>query len=79
MTTSFAYAAHLQPWQSIRTQPLGFLLAVGAAALFWVSLHTAATGSHLARICARMLTPRSLWALAALLALSWAYTWATWT
>jgi hypothetical protein len=78
MTTSFAYAAHLRFWESFKTQPFAFLLAVGTAAGFWVALHVAITGSQLGRTCARMVTPRSLWVLTGLAFAAWAYKWVTW-
>lgn len=78
MTTAFAHAAHLQLWQSFKTQPMGFLLAVGTAAGFWVALYVAATGSLLGRLCGRLLAPRALWVLLGLAAASWFYKWVTW-
>jgi len=56
----------------------GFLLALGAAAGFWVALHITLTGSQLGRTCARMMTPRVLWAMAGLLVAAWAYKYVTW-
>jgi len=78
MTTAFAHAAHTQFWASFRTQPMGCLLCLGAAAAFWGCLHVALTGSHLGRLSARMLTPRWLWVMAALLLVAWAYKYAVW-
>jgi hypothetical protein len=78
MTTAFAHVAHLDLLAGLKAQPLGFLLAVGSAAGFWVALHVAATGSLIGRTCGRMLSPRNLWVLAAVAAGSWAYKWLTW-
>ncbi|HYE61299.1 MAG TPA: DUF2752 domain-containing protein [Phycisphaerales bacterium] len=78
MTTAFAHAAHLSLWQSFKTQPMGFLLAVGTAAGFWVALYVAATGSLLGRLCGRLLAPRMLWVLLGIAAASWAYKWVVW-
>jgi hypothetical protein len=78
MTTAFALAADARPWDSFKAQPMGFALAVGSAAGFWLALYVAATGSHLGRRCARMLRPRWLWAGAGLFLASWAYKYATW-
>ena len=78
MTTAFAHAAHLNLWKSFKTQPMGCLLALGTGAAFWLCLHVALTGSHLGRTCARMLTPRWLWAALGLLIAAWAYKYATW-
>jgi hypothetical protein len=78
MTTAFAHTAHLGFGKAFLTQPMGFLLALGAAAGFWVALHITLTGSQLGRTCARMLTPRVLWAMAGLLVAAWAYKYVTW-
>jgi hypothetical protein len=78
MTTAFALAVHLRPLEAFRAQPMGFLIAVGAAAGFWIALYVAATGSLLGRTCGRLLTPRALWIAAALTAAAWAYKWLTW-
>jgi hypothetical protein len=78
MTTAFADAAHARFADAFLAQPFGLLLALGTAAAFWAGLHVALTGSHLGRLCGRMLTPRVLWILAALAAAAWAYKWATW-
>jgi hypothetical protein len=78
MTTAFAHTAHVGFWQGFKTQPMGFLTALGMAAGFWIALHIALTGSQSGRICARMLTPPVLWTLAGLLVAAWAYKYATW-
>ena len=79
MTTAFAHAARAQFVRAARAQPFGLLLALGAAAGFWGSLHVAATGSRLGAWAARMLTPRVLWSAAGLALLAWGYKWMTWT
>jgi hypothetical protein len=78
MTTAVSYAAHGRLWESFLTQPFGLLVALGMAAAFWIGLYIAATGSQVARIYAILLTPRVLWALAALAAAAWIYKWVTW-
>jgi hypothetical protein len=78
MTTAFAHTAHLGFGKAFLTQPMGFLLALGATAGFWVAFHIALTGSQLGRTCARMMTPRVLWAMAGLLVAAWAYKYVTW-
>lgn len=60
MTTSFAHASHGDLASAAMTQPLGALLAISVAALFWVGLHSALTGSHAVRLALRAVTPRSL-------------------
>ena len=61
------------------TEPLGCLIAVGAAAGFWGALHVALTGSHLGAVSARLLKPGVLWLAAGAAAASWAYKYATWS
>lgn len=78
MTTAFAHAADANLWQSAKTQPMGMLLAVGSAGVFWGAAHVAATGSRLGRVGATMLGGRSLWVLAGLSAAAWAYKVLTW-
>lgn len=78
MTTAFAHAAHGRLVEAAIAQPFGLLAAVGTAVAFWVGVHVAATGSHLGRHAARMMTPRTLWTLAGLAAAAWAYKWITW-
>jgi hypothetical protein len=78
MTTAFAHAVRGEVVASFLAQPMGFLLALGAAVGFWGGLHVALTGSRLGTIAARLLTPRVLWCLAGIGAVSWAYKWVTW-
>jgi hypothetical protein len=78
MTTAFAHVAHGNFAAGFRAQPLGGLLALGAAAGFWGAVHIAATGSQLGTFSARLLRPRVLWVLAGAAAGAWAYKYATW-
>lgn len=78
MTTAFAHAARLDLWDSAKTQPIGALLALMAAAAFWPAAWVAATGSRAGAIYATMLTPRLLWTLVALGLAAWGYKYATW-
>ncbi|MBX3357665.1 MAG: DUF2752 domain-containing protein [Phycisphaeraceae bacterium] len=78
MTTSFAAAVRAHPWDAIRAQPMGFLLALVTAVVFWGALHTAVFGSQLPRLGARLLAPRYLWLVAGIWAASWAYKIITW-
>lgn len=78
MTTAFAHAAHMGFWTGFKTQPMGLVLALFTAAGFWGAMHIAVTGSHLGRICARMLTAKVLWTMAVLLLAAWAYKFVTW-
>src|SRR3954465_7753926 len=45
MTTAFAHAAHGDLWASFLAQPMGCVLAIVTAMMFWVSLYITATGS----------------------------------
>lgn len=79
MTTSFAHAANGHFLSALHAQPLAALLAVGAAATFWGSLHAAVTGAALHRVVSALLRPAVLWALAGSALLAWGYKIATWT
>lgn len=78
MTTAFAHAAHGEYLTAFRTQPGGFAASLGVAALFWASLHTAATGSRSLELCGKLLTPKALWIAAGIWLGSWVYTFVTW-
>ena len=78
MTTSFTHAAHGRLLESLLTQPLGMMLSVLAAAAFWIGLFVALTGSRLGEHALRLLSTRSLIALAALGAVAWVYKIAVW-
>ena len=78
MTTAFAWAVRGRLWASFLAQPLGMLLALGTAAGFWAGVYISLTGSQLAAVFGRMVTPRVLWILGALAGAAWAYKWITW-
>lgn len=78
MTTAFAHAADGDLSASFATQPMGSLLAVLAASLFWASGYAAATGSQIAAEYEKLLRPRSVWLLAGLAAAAWVYKLLTW-
>lgn len=78
MTTAVSLAAHGRPVQSFLTQPAGFLVAVAAAAAFWVALHVAITGSRTHAAFAFLVRPRPLCILAAIWLGSWVYKIITW-
>jgi hypothetical protein len=50
MTTSFSYFARGNWIASFYIQPMGFLLALACAGVFWGSLHMALTGAPLHRL-----------------------------
>ena len=79
MTTAFAHAAHGHFLDAFRAHPLGLVLALTAAAGFWVGLHAAFTGSRVLSVCGKLLTPKVLWTAAALWGASWAYKVFFWT
>jgi len=73
MTTAFACASDGQLLGSMRAQPFGALLAVGAAGGFWVGAYAGVTGSRVFDPGAALCRPRVLWGLAALAGLAWVY------
>ncbi|MSR69632.1 MAG: DUF2752 domain-containing protein [Phycisphaerales bacterium] len=73
MTTAFALAADGRLIDSLRTQPLGFLLAIATAALVVVTGYAAVTGSQLVGVVAKSLQPAGWWLLGGALLLSWGY------
>lgn len=77
MTTSFSRAASTDFLGSFHAQPFGSLLVIGASVVFWIGLYTAATGSHLGRLCAHSLRSRVIWATLALWLGGWVYKIAT--
>jgi hypothetical protein len=78
MTTAFALAADGDLGRSFRAQPLGMLLAVGTASLFWLGIYVAVTGSSLGARLAGLLTGRMLVVVAVAAAAAWAYKASTW-
>ncbi len=78
MTTSFTHAANGELWQSFVTQPMGMLLSVGTAAVFWLGLFVAVTGSRLGEHLARLVTTRTLVIAAGLGGAAWVYKIAVW-
>lgn len=78
MTTSFTAAADAEPVRAFFTQPLGAVLALVTASLFWAGIWEALTGDRLDAIALRWLRPRTIWYLAALAALAWIYKIVTW-
>lgn len=78
MTTSFAHTADASFLTAATTQPLGMLLAIGAAAMFWTTAHTAATGSRASHAALGLVNGRSLVVMLILGLGAWAYKLATW-
>ncbi|MEL7482766.1 MAG: DUF2752 domain-containing protein [Planctomycetota bacterium] len=78
MTTAFTHAAEGDLWASFVTQPAGMLLSVGTAAVFWLGLFVAVTGSRLGEHLARLVTPRTLVIAAFLGGAAWVYKLIVW-
>ncbi len=79
MTTAVAHAVRGEFLNSVVVQPAGAAFALGAAALFWLSLYVAATGSAVGRMAGRaLLQGRWLWSAGVLVGVSWAYKFLTW-
>ena len=71
MTTAFSHAANGDLVSSFIAQPMGMLLAVGAAVMVVVGTYTAVTGSMLAPFLGGMFTTRVAWILVLLAMLAW--------
>lgn len=78
MTTAFAHAARLELWASFRAQPMGCVLAVLSATIFWPAAYVAVTGSRVGAVFATMFTPRVLWIMAGFGVVGWVYKIWTW-
>ncbi len=79
MTTAVAHAARFDLPAAFRAQPFGALVALLAAAAFWIALHAAITGADAWRHARVLFSWRAAWVWAGLAGLAWAYKWATWT
>lgn len=78
MTTSFSYAGDGAFIESFLTQPMGFILVLAAATIFWGGAHVAITGSRLAPFAARMFSKWGLIAFGMMALGAWGYKIATW-
>jgi hypothetical protein len=78
MTTAFAHAADGSFAASFAAQPMGLILALGTAMVFWGSLHVAIFGSAVGQFAARMVQPTTLWIFGGAAAAAWAYKIVTW-
>lgn len=78
MTTAFAHAADADLLASIQSQPFGALLAVVTATLFWLSLHTAATGSKALAAAGALLKGWTWWGLGIAFVAAWLYKMSVW-
>ncbi len=78
MTTAFAHAADGDLAGSFVTQPMGMMLAVVVAAVFWGGVYQASTGSRVDAAFARLLRGRAIAGAGALVLASWVYKIITW-
>jgi hypothetical protein len=78
MTTSFAHAANLDLWHSLKVQPGGALLAILAAIGVWPAFWIAFTGSQLAPVLGILTRPRIVWVFVGLVFVAWMYKIAIW-
>ncbi len=73
MTTSFSNAAHGHWITGILAQPMGFLLAVSCAVVFWLGMYIGITGAPAHRCFEPLLRPSVVWGLSGLAFLAWMY------
>lgn len=78
MTTAVSSASTGDLGGAFATQPLGALIAVGAAAGLWGCLHAAIGGSRVQGLFAGVTTARAMWVVGALAAAAWVYKIAVW-
>lgn len=78
MTTAFAHAAEGSFTASMAAQPMGFILAIGTAIVFWGALHVALFGSAVGQFAIQMVRPSTLWIFGGAAAAAWAYKIVTW-
>ena len=73
MTTAFAHAASGRLDRAFMTQPAGTVLALGAATVFWIGLHTAVTGSRAAPAMIAGVNARHAFGLVGLILVGWVW------
>tara|TARA_R110002073_G_scaffold239285_1_gene400591 strand:- start:98598 stop:99062 length:465 start_codon:yes stop_codon:yes gene_type:complete len=78
MTTSFSHAGEGSWIQAAKVQPMGALLALMTATVFWGASVQALFGAHIGSIIQPTLRPRTFLVFGALLLLAWFYKIATW-
>ena len=78
MTTAFAHAVEGSFTASMAAQPMGFVLAIGTAIVFWGALHVAVFGSAVGQFAVQMVRPSTLWIFGGAAAAAWAYKIVTW-
>lgn len=78
MTTSFAHAGEGSWITSFHTQPMGALLVVITAVVFWGALVQCISGARIGTMVEPMLKPRIFLMLGLLLLVAWVYKIVTW-
>lgn len=78
MTTAFAHAADGDFLKSFMAQPMGCVLALGVAIVFWGALERAATGTAMGAVLSQAMGMKVVWLGLAALAAAWAYKWVFW-
>jgi len=78
MTTSFSHAGEGSWITSASTQPMGTLLVLMTAGVFWGSLSQALTGARLSSVIQPALRPRFFLIFGVLFVGAWMYKIATW-
>ncbi len=78
MTTSFSYAGQGSWIQSAKTQPMGTLLTLMTATVFWGALIQTITGARFNSVIEPALRPRTFLILGILLLGAWFYKITTW-
>ena len=78
MTTSFSHAGEGEWIQSAKTQPMGTLLVLMTATIFWGALIQTLTGAKINTIIQPALRPRTFLILGTLLLGAWFYKFVTW-
>lgn len=79
MTTAYAHAAEGSLIDAARAQPMGAILAVLTAAIFWGATHQAIAGSRIGSSVQGWIRPKWLILVFALASAAWIYKIATWT
>jgi len=73
MTTSFSWFVRGEILRSLRTQPMGTILAAMTVLGFWLCLYVAATGVRLGRMHAMAPFGRVAWSLIVLATAAWVW------
>jgi len=78
MTTAYTRLGEGDVVGSFAAQPMGLVLALATACVFWIASHTALLGSRVGPAAVRLLDRRVLWLIVGGLIAGWAYKMVTW-